>query len=76
MSRFWRYDPLKILAIAFRTKALRPAEVALLPWGTSMSTCDKPDSGKRTEATSDNRDKLRNHIRRMLSCIKVRPAQK
>ena len=34
MSRFWRDDPLKLLAIAFRTKAPRPAEVALLPWGT------------------------------------------
>lgn len=76
MSRFWRCNPLELLAIAFRTKALRPAEVALLFGALAMSTCDKPDAAKSSGAISDSKDKLRNHIRRVLLCIKVRPTQK
>ena len=36
-----------------------------------MSTCDKPDSDNRTTAAADSKDKLRNHIRRVLLCIKT-----
>jgi hypothetical protein len=41
-----------------------------------MSTCNKPDSAKKTDAPSDSKDQLRNHIRRVLLCIKTRSAQK
>lgn len=73
MSRFWRTDPLQMPTIALLPKAIRLLRWRSLFGAQAMSTFDKLEAAKILGEASENKEKLRAHIRSILLKIKNHP---